>query len=81
MEESLLKFKGTDWVGMVFGILSTLALAKEKRMGFIYGMVCGAGWLVFGVITGSVASVVSNVFLIGFNGHGWWRWKARHKGG
>jgi nicotinamide riboside transporter PnuC len=77
--ESLLKFKGTDWIGMIFGIMSTFFLAKERRIGFIFAAICGCGWLAFGILTESAASVVSNLFLIGFNCHGWWRWKQKNK--
>ena len=80
MVDTILKFHGTDWVGMIFGLLSTVYLAREKRVGFVYGAVCGGGWLAFGVITESFASILSNVLVIGFNCHGWLRWKKKHKG-
>ena len=79
MLETFLKYKGTDWVGMVFGIVSTIYLAKERRIGFLFGSLCGAGWLGFGFLTESVASIISNLFLIAFNLRGWYKWKQKEK--
>jgi nicotinamide riboside transporter PnuC len=79
MLETLFKFKGTDFIGMVFGIVSTIYLARERRIGFLYGCLCGGGWLAFGVLTESIPSVVANLFLIIFNLRGWFRWKQQNK--
>jgi nicotinamide riboside transporter PnuC len=78
--DTLLKFKGTDWVGMVFGLIATYGLAKEKRWGFIVGVVGGLGWVTFGILAGSVAGVIANLCFIACNLHGYFRWKNRHKG-
>ena len=79
VEEALLKFKGTDWVGMVFGLVSTFYLAKEKRSGFIFGIIGGLGWFAFGLITQSIASMIANACFIGFNCHGYFRWKKKQE--
>jgi nicotinamide riboside transporter PnuC len=79
MLETLMKFKGADVIGMVFGIISTIYLAKERRIGFLFGTICGGGWLAFGVLAESIPSVISNIFLIIFNLRGWWRWKQKNK--
>ena len=79
MEEALLKFKGSDWVGMVFGLVSTYLLAKEKRSGFIFGVLGGLGWVTFGFLTASIASIIANTFFIGFNCHGYFRWKRKQE--
>jgi hypothetical protein len=52
--DSLWKFKGTDVIGMAFGIASTIYLAKERRIGFLYGSICGSGWLAFGILAESL---------------------------
>jgi nicotinamide riboside transporter PnuC len=75
--ESLVKFNGTDWVGMIFGLVATYMLAKEKRWGFLVGVVGGIGWVAFGILTGTVAGILSNLCLIAFNVHGFIRWKYR----
>jgi nicotinamide riboside transporter PnuC len=78
--EQLIKFKGADWVGMIFGLISTYYLAKEKRMGFLFGVIGGLGWIVFGILTGSIASILANLSFIAINCHGYLRWKRKHKG-
>jgi nicotinamide riboside transporter PnuC len=79
VEEALFKFKGADWVGMFFGLIATYKLAKERRSGFIYGLIGGIGWIVFGFLTGSIAGILANLCFIGFNCHGFWRWKKKHE--
>lgn len=73
--EALLKFHGSDWVGMVFGLASTYLLAKKRRFGFVLGVIAGIGWVVFGIITGSIPSMVANTLFIAFNCHGFFKWK------
>lgn len=79
MWDQLLKFKGSDWVGMIFGLISTYYLAKEKRFGFLLGIIGGLGWVTFGFLTGSIAGVLANLSFIGFNLHGYFRWKRRQE--
>jgi nicotinamide riboside transporter PnuC len=77
--EALLKFHGSDWVGMVFGLISTYLLAKKKRLGFIFGAVGGIGWMIFGWLTWSIPSIVANSLFIAFNCRGFWKWKHDQK--
>ena len=79
MLEQLIKFKGADWVGMIFGLISTYYLAKGKRMGFAFGVIGGLGWMMFGLLTGSIAGVLANLCFIGFNCHGFFRWKRKQE--
>jgi nicotinamide mononucleotide transporter PnuC len=75
--EQLLKFKGADWVGMIFGLISTYFLAKGRRYGFLFGVVGGFGWVMFGLLTGSIAGILANLCFIGINCHGYFRWKKK----
>jgi nicotinamide mononucleotide transporter PnuC len=77
MLEQIIKFKGADWVGMIFGLISTYYLAKGKRAGFLFGVVGGFGWVTFGFLTGSIAGVLANLCFISFNCHGYLRWKRK----
>lgn len=79
--EALFKFHGSDWVGMVFGLLSTYYLAKKKRWGFIFGVIGGIGWIAFGVLTRSAPSILANALFIVFNCRGFYRWKKEGEGG
>jgi nicotinamide riboside transporter PnuC len=73
--EALWKFHGSDWVGMVFGLVSTYFLAKKNRWGFVLGVIGGFGWVAFGILTGSIPSIVANTLFIAFNCRGFFRWK------
>jgi nicotinamide riboside transporter PnuC len=75
----LFRYYGSDWVGMVFGLISTYYLAKERKRGFLFGVVGGLGWIAFGVLTQSVAGVLANAIFILFNCRGFWRWKEKQQ--
>ena len=77
--EQLIKFKGSDWVGMIFGLISTYYLAKGKRAGFLFGVIGGLGWVTFGFLTGSIAGVLANLCFIAVNCHGYFRWKRKRE--
>ncbi len=79
MEDALFKFKGSDWMGMIFGLIATYQLAKGQRSGFLYGVIGGIGWVTFGFLTGSVAGVLANLCFISFNCHGFFRWKKKEE--
>lgn len=81
VEDAFLQYKGSDWLGMTFGLISTYFLTKEKRSGFVYGIIGGVGWLAFGILTSSIASIVANLLFIGFNCRGYLRWKEKDENG
>lgn len=62
---------------MIFGLISTYYLTKERRMGFLFGVIGGLGWVTFGFLTGSIAGVLANLCFIVFNCHGYLRWTRR----
>jgi len=64
---------------MVFGLVSTYYLAKERKRGFLFGVAGGLGWIAFGVLTQSVAGVLANAIFIVLNCRGFWRWKEKHE--
>jgi hypothetical protein len=35
------------------------------------------GWVAFGFLTGSIAGILANLSFIGFNCHGYFRWKRK----
>ena len=69
------KYHGSDWVGMTGNLFGIYYLSKQRKRGFLIGSIGCLGWLCFGVITGSVPSVVSNIIYIGMNIRGWVKWK------
>jgi nicotinamide mononucleotide transporter PnuC len=77
--DQLIKFKGSDWMGMVFGLIATYYLAKGRRRGFLFGIIGGFGWVTFGFLTGSVARVLANLAFIAVNCHGFFRWTRKRE--
>ena len=75
--ESLWKYYGVDWVGIIFSMLSTFYLGKKKKRGFIIGMGGNIAFIVFGFMAGSVANVVANGSYFVLNARGWWKWKEK----
>ena len=73
--DSLGRFYGSDWVGMIGNLLGAWFLTKQRKLGFILGSAGCIGWLAFGIITQSFPSVISNLIYIGINIRGWRKWK------
>ena len=78
--DSLVRFYGSDWVGMTGTFLGLWFLSKQRKLGFLLGSIGCLGWLAFGIITGSMPSVFSNVIYIGMNIRGWRKWKRNPPG-
>ena len=73
--ESLWKYSGVDWVGIIFSMVSTYYLGKKKKRGFILGMLGNLAFVVFGFMAGSVANIAANGCYFVLNARGWWKWK------
>lgn len=71
----LWKYYGVDWAGTLFAVLSLYYLGKRKKRGFLFGILCNFAWLGFGYMSQSAANICSNLIYMGFNIHGWWKWK------
>jgi hypothetical protein len=69
------RYKGVDWLGMVLAVISLYYLAKHRKRGFVIGVACNACWLVFGIMTESIANILANLIYAGFNIHGWKCWE------
>ena len=74
---ALFKFYGVDWIAMILMFSSIHALGLKRRTGFIFGAVGCLFWILFGVITGSVADMIANSIGFGMNVLGYRRW-AKH---
>lgn len=75
--ERLGNFYGADWVGMTGNLLGLWYLSKQRKRGFLIGSVGCIGWMIFGVLTESAPSVLSNIIYIGMNIRGWRKWKEK----
>ncbi|MFN7140469.1 MAG: nicotinamide mononucleotide transporter [Limisphaerales bacterium] len=73
--EWLWKYKGVDWAGMILAVLSLYYLGKQKKRGFLLGLVGNVCWMAFGIMTQSLANICSNLVYMAFNIHGWRQWR------
>jgi len=73
--ERLWNFYGSDWVGMAGNLFGLWYISKQRKRGFLYGSLGCLGWLIFGILSGSIPSVLSNAIYIGMNVRGWRKWK------
>lgn len=73
--EMLGSFYGADWVGMTGNLFGVWCISKQRKSGFLYGSIGCVGWMIFGFLTQSPPSVISNIIYIGINIHGWRKWK------
>lgn len=71
---SLLKFYGIDWMAMILMFGSIRALGHRHRSGFMLGAGGCLFWILFGVITGSLADIVANVSCLVMNVIGYEQW-------
>jgi nicotinamide riboside transporter PnuC len=73
--ESLWRYQGVDWVGIIFSMLSTYYLGKKRKRGFLLGIVGNLAFVAFGFMAGSLANVAANGTYLFLNARGWWKWK------
>jgi hypothetical protein len=75
--ESLWRYYGVDWVGIIFSMLSTYYLGQKCKRGFVLGIFGNLAFVGFGVMAGSAANVVANSVYLILNSRGWWKWKEK----
>jgi nicotinamide riboside transporter PnuC len=71
----LLEYKGLDWLATVLTATSLFFLAKQRKKGFLFGIIGNLLWIAFGIMAGSAGSVIASGIYIGFQIHGWKEWK------
>ena len=71
---ALFKFYGIDWMAMILMFSLIYALGLQKRVGFIFGAGGCLFWILFGVMTGSIADIAANCICFGMNIFGYRRW-------
>lgn len=71
----MLQYKGVDWAGMLFAVVSLHYLSKHRKRGFLFGIGCSICWLIFGVMTRSAPSILANCIYIGYQVKCWRNWK------
>jgi hypothetical protein len=75
MAMDLFAYRGTDWMGMFFAVISLYLLGKHRKSGFVFGVASNLSWICFSVLAESIASLVANLIYVGFNLQCWRKWK------
>jgi nicotinamide riboside transporter PnuC len=73
--ESLLRYYGLDWAGMVFAFVSLYYIGKQRKRGFLIGIGGNIAWLGFAILAESLANLLANIIYIALNCRGFWKWK------
>ncbi len=61
----ILQFYGIDWLATICGLLGVYLLGNKNKVGFIVFMMASTSWIIFGVITGSLAVIIgSSIFFM-----------------
>lgn len=70
-----LNYYGLDWFGMFFLLIGVYFLSEQKKTGFVYSGISNVFWVVFGVLTDSIPTILLNLGLLGLNIRGYLSWK------
>lgn len=70
----LLEYHGVDWVATFFNVLALYLIGKKKKIGFVMGFLATIGWMVFGIIAESAATIMANIMFLALNVKGYLEW-------
>jgi hypothetical protein len=70
----MLNYYGIDWIAMTFTFTAIYLLGEKKRYAFLIGIVGNMFWLVFGVFSHSIATIVANIIIMSLNARGYIKW-------
>jgi hypothetical protein len=73
--DDMLRYRGTDFLGLALTFTSLFLLGRKRRVGFLIGAFANVAWLAFAFLSESAATVLANVLFGGMNLWAWMRWK------
>lgn len=73
--DELLRYHGTDFVGLALTFTSLLLLGRRRRAGFLIGAIANVVWLAFGFLSHSAGTVLANALFGFMNMWAWMRWR------
>ena len=78
--EHFLKFYGTDWALFFLVTIHIWMLGNHIRSAFIVGMAANVFGFAFGLLSGSIATIIMNVVFCLLNLRAYLKWRANHVG-
>ncbi len=76
---NLLQFYGIDWVATMCGLLGVYMLGNRNKIGFIVFMLASMSWVIFGIMTGSVAVIIGSSIFFLMHLRGFLKWNREAK--
>ncbi len=67
-------YYGSDWAGMILMCISIYMLGSHHRHGFTIGVISCVAWFIFGILTGSIPDMLTQVLLTILYIRGYVRW-------
>lgn len=72
-------YYGVDWVGTIFTFLSLYFLGNKKWYGFVFETIAAIAWLMFAILSGSIAAVVTDIACVILAVRGIVKWRGEDK--
>lgn len=75
MLETLSKYYGLDWIGMIGSLYFLFLIGNKKRYGFIIYVIANIAWLIVNYMAQIWPGVIVCIILIGLNIRAYTKWK------
>ena len=72
--EQFTQYYASDWIAITATFIWLWQAGNKQRSAFLFAIVASLGWLVFGWLNFSVASVGANSIFIILNIRGYYKW-------
>ncbi|HEX8264873.1 MAG TPA: nicotinamide mononucleotide transporter [Pyrinomonadaceae bacterium] len=70
-----MQYYGIDWLATVCGLSGVYLLGNKNKIGFILFMIASLSWMIFGVLTGSIAMTIGSLIFFTMHLRGFLNWK------
>jgi hypothetical protein len=69
-----LQYYGVDWLATACGLLGVFLLGNKNKIGFVMYMIASLSWLVFGILTNSIAMTIGSSIFLTLHLRGFLKW-------
>ena len=73
------EYFGIDWLGFLLVVVHLVLVAHQIRKGWLFGIGAAATYIVFGIMTNSLATIIMNITLIMIHGFAYFKTRAWDK--
>jgi len=74
-----MQYYGIDWLATVCGLTGVYLLGNKNKIGFVVFMAASLSWVMFGILTGSVAVVIGSSIFFFMHLRGFINWTRETK--